>query len=73
MDYNNSALSVLEKLPKSAKRDYLLAIVWKRLGNEQKGVEYFLHAVSQDYSMRHRGNLDPEISALVRKYDINQY
>ncbi len=71
MDYNNSALMVLDSLPKSAVRDYMLAVVNSRLGNEQKAVEYFMHAVEQDYSMRHRGNLDPEIWGLIKKYNMN--
>jgi tetratricopeptide (TPR) repeat protein len=68
LDYNNSALQVLEGLPKTPHRDYMLAVVWARLGDERSAVEYFVHAVEKDPSMRHRGNLDPEISALIRKY-----
>lgn len=71
MDYNNSALQILETLPRSAKRDYMRAVVYSRLDNAEQAVEAFIHAVEQDYSMRHRGNLDPEISALIKKYDIN--
>ncbi len=70
MDYNNSALEVLDALPKSAKRDYMMAVVSSRLGDQQKAVEYFIHAVEQDASMRHRGNLDPEISSLITKFNI---
>ncbi len=73
MDYNNSALQVLESLPKGAKRDYMLAVVWARLADEKKAVEYFLHSVEQEPSMKHRGNLDPEISALIRKYNLNRF
>ena len=72
LDYNNSAFQILQGLPKSPYRDYMLAVVWARQGDERKAVECFVHAVEQDPSMRHRGNLDPEISALIRKYSINQ-
>ena len=68
LDYNNSALQVLQGLPKTPHRDYMLAVVWARLGDERSAVECFVHAVDKDPSMRHRGNLDPEISALIRKY-----
>ena len=68
LDYNNSALQVLQGLPKTPHRDYMLAVVWARLGDERSAVEFFVHAVDKDPSMRHRGNLDPEISALIRKY-----
>lgn len=71
MDYNQSALSLLETLPKSAGRDYMLAIVYARLGDGRKAVQYFIHSVEQESTMRHRGNLDPEISELIKKYAIN--
>lgn len=74
MDYNNSALEILERLPRDARRDYMLAVVYGRLGNEKLAVEHFLNSVEQDDQMRHRGNLDPEISALIKKYGIfNNY
>ena len=73
MDYNQSALSVLTTLPQTAQRDYMLAIVYARLEKEQKAVEHFLQSVEQDYSMRHRGNLDPEVSQLIKKYDLDAH
>lgn len=74
MDYNASALEVLKGLPRDARRDYMLAVVHSRLGDERLAVEYYLASVEQDDSMRHRGNLDPEISALIKKYGIfNNY
>ena len=70
MDYNQSALQVLLGLPRDARRDYMLAVVYSRLGNEPLAVQYFMNSVEQDDTMRHRGNLDPEISALIKKYEI---
>ena len=70
IDYNASAMNILEDLPVSGKRDYLLAVAHSRNGNEKKAVEYFLSAVNQERSLRFRGNLDPEISRLIGKYDI---
>ena len=70
MGYDHSALEILQTLPKSARRDYMLAVVYGRLGDEKNAVEYFVNSVQQDESMRHRGNLDPEISALIKKYKI---
>lgn len=72
LDYNNSALEILESLPRSAKRDYMLAVVYSRLGDESRGVEFFMQSCEQEPSMRFRGNLDPEISALIKKYGINR-
>lgn len=70
MDYNRSALDVLLGLPRDARRDYMLAVVYSRLGDEQLAVQYYMNSVEQDEAMRHRGNLDPEISALIKKYEI---
>ena len=71
LDYNGSALEVLKNLPVSARRDYMLAVVYARIGEERKAADYFLSSTEQDPSMRHRGNLDPEISTLIKKYDLN--
>ena len=70
MDYNRSALDVLLGLPRDARRDYMLAVVYSRLGDEKLAVQYYMNSVEQDEAMRHRGNLDPEISALIKKYEI---
>ena len=70
MDYNNSAYEVLQKLPASADRDYLFAVVYSRLGDEKRAVEYYMNSVELEPSMRHRGNLDPEISLLITKHNL---
>jgi len=72
LDYNASALSVLEKLDRSAEVNYMLALVYARQGDECSAVECYLLACAQNGSFVHRGNLDPEISALIRKYDLNR-
>ena len=70
MDYNKSALEILEKLPKDARRDYMLAVVYSRLGDDRNAVKHFLSSVEQDDGMKLRGNLDPEISGLMKRYGI---
>jgi len=72
LDYNASARSILEKLDRSAEVNYMLALVYARQGDERSAVECYLHACAQNGSFVHRGNLDPEISALIRKYDLNR-
>ena len=72
LDYNASALSILEKLDRSAEVNYMLALVYARQGDERSAVECYLLACAQNGSFIHRGNLDPEISALIRKYDLNR-
>ncbi len=71
LDRNASAEEILATLPKSAPGDYLMAIIRSRAGDERSAVEYYLHACAQDRSYIHRGNLDPEISTLIRKYELN--
>ena len=72
LDYNASALSILETLPRDDKVNYLLAIVYSRRGDERNAVECYIRSCQQNPSMIHRGNLDPEISQLIRQYGLNQ-
>ena len=71
MDYNASAMQILERLEKTAQVNYMLAVLYSRKGDEQKAVEYYIRSCSQDPSYVHRGNLDPEISVLIRRYGLN--
>lgn len=71
MDYNASALALLEEMDRSAEVNYLLAVIYSRLGRDRDAVECYLHSCSQEPSYVHRGNLDPEISALIKQYGLN--
>ena len=64
LDYNASALAILERLPKTDKVNYMLAIVYSRLGETEKAVRYYEEACRMNTGFVHRGNLDPEISRL---------
>ena len=72
LDYNASALDILLRLDRTAEVDYMLAVVYTRMGDERSAVECYLRSCAQNGSYVHRGNLDPEISALIRKYGLNQ-
>lgn len=72
LDRNRSALIILSRLPESAAVDYLLALANSRVGEEKNAVEKYLRSCSMDQSFVHRGNLDPEISALIKKYKLNE-
>ena len=72
MDCNLSAKSILDNMEATAKVNYMLAIIQTRLGNDESAVQHYLHSCSQDASFVHRGNLDPEISALIRRYGLNK-
>ena len=79
MDYNASALEILEALDARSgsgmtaqdQVDYLLAVLYSRKGEDQKAVEHYLKACRQTPSYWHRGNLDPEISALIKRYRLD--
>jgi hypothetical protein len=72
MDYNASSMSILEKMDKTDKVNYLLAILYSRQGDERNAIQSYLRACKQNRSYIHRGNLDPEISALIKKYGLNE-
>lgn len=72
-DYNVSALNLLAELPSTPQVSYLMALLEARQGKSKSAAEYYLKACREDSHFIHRGNLDPEIYALVRMYDLNRY
>ncbi|MBQ8810567.1 MAG: tetratricopeptide repeat protein [Bacteroidales bacterium] len=64
LDYNASALAILERLHRTDQVNYMLAIVYSRLGEIEKAVRCYEEACRQNPGFVHRGNLDPEISRL---------
>ncbi len=66
LDYNERALTLLAALPKDAVTEYLRAIACSRLGRKDEGREHFLEACRIDERMEYRGNLDPEITELLK-------
>lgn len=71
LDRNASAMAILEKEKKTARVNYLLAILYSRQGDHQAAVQHYMHACQQEPSYVHRGNLDPEISELIKRYKLN--
>ena len=72
LDYNASALEVLEPMERTDKVLYLLAILYSRRGDDRRAVESYLRACRLNPSFVHRGNLDPEIAGLIRRYDLDR-
>ena len=72
LDYNASAMDILAPMERTARVDYLLAILYSRKGEDGPAVRHYLYACRKEPSYRHRGNLDPEISALIKAYDLNK-
>ena len=72
LDYNASAMAILRNLKPSDRVEYLLAILYSRAGDDQQAVQHYLNAVALNRSYVYRGNLDPEISVLIKKYGLNK-
>ena len=72
VDRNMNALDILEKVEKTAPVNYLLAVIYSRTGDPMKAVECYMRACKEDPTYVHRGNLDPEISVLIKTYGLNQ-
>lgn len=71
LDRNINAMSILQTLEKTAQVNYLLAILYSRAGDQQNAVECYLKSCKQNPMYVHRGNLDPEISVLIKTYGLN--
>lgn len=72
MDRNLSALQILEDMERTPQVNYLLAVLYSRTGDPQKAVQCYMNACKADRSYVYRGNLDPEISVLIKTYGLNQ-
>ena len=72
LDRNRSALEILQCCEKTAPVNYMLALVYSRLGDENNAVQCYVTSCRQDPAYVHRGNLDPEISELISIYGLNK-
>ncbi len=72
LDYNASAMDILKDLERTPQVNYMLAVVHARNGDDQAAVQCYLDACDADRSFVFRGNLDPEISALVKRYGLDK-
>lgn len=66
MGHDERALELLAALPKDDVTEYLKAIACARLGRKEEGRRHFLEACRMDERMEYRGNLDPEITELLK-------
>jgi hypothetical protein len=72
MDYNASAMEILKGLEKTDKVLYLMAILYSRAGDDRNAVQCYLDACAKNRAFISRGNLDPEISMLIKRYSLNK-
>lgn len=67
--YEDAAAGILSGLEdRSAKAEYLAAVAFARLEQEKEAEEHYFRSIAMDPSLRFRANLDPELSALVKKW-----
>jgi len=72
LDRNLSAFEILKDMKRTPQVNYMLALIYARRGDDQNAVQHYLNSCEQDRSYVSRGNLDPEIAALIKKYDLNK-
>ena len=72
LDLNESAMAILSGLEKTDQVNYMLAILYSRKGEIEKAVQCYVTSCKQNHLLVHRGNLDPEISALINAYQLNR-
>ena len=72
LNKNANAMSILKEMERTAEVNYLLTLLYSRRGDEQNAVECYVRSCKQNHSYVYRGNLDPEISFLIKKYGLNQ-
>ena len=71
LEYNGTARVILEELPDTENNLYLKAVVYARTDREEQAKEAFLKACELKPSFWHRGNLDPEISDIVKRFNLS--
>lgn len=72
MDYNASAMEILRSLQETDRVHYMKALLYSRMGEYRTAADHYLTACSMNPSFVHRGNLDPEISALIEMFGLNR-
>ena len=72
LDYNASALAILEELPESPPVNYLRALLYARKEEDEKAVRAYTAACREDRNFVFRGNLDPEIYVLIQRYGLHR-
>jgi len=66
----HTALQVLNGMKECDKTLYLISILHSRAGDDKQATALFMRAVELNPSIFYRGLLDPEISSLIRRYNL---
>lgn len=71
LDYNASAMAILQDIEKTPQVNYMMALIYARKGDDREAVKHYLKACDEEPSFVFRGNLDPEIYVLKQRYGLN--
>lgn len=72
LDYNASAMAILQELERTPAVNYMLAVLYARHNDDERAVQCYLDACRADRSFIFRGNLDPEIYILIQRYGLHR-
>ena len=72
LDYNASAMAILQELERTPAVNYMLAVLYARHDDDERAVQCYLDACRADRSFVFRGNLDPEIYILIQRYGLHR-
>ena len=72
LDYNASAMAILQDLERTPRVNYMLAVLYARKDDDAKAVQCYLDACKAEPSYVFRGKLDPEIYVLIQRYGLNK-
>lgn len=70
LGYDASAMEILKGCERSDRVLYMMALLHSRKGEDREAVQCYLSACALNPAYVHRGNLDPEISVLKKKYQL---
>ena len=70
LGYDARALEIMREQRDTSDRNYLLAILYSRLGRKEDAVKSYVRSCDQDAGKIWRGRLDPEINTLIETYNL---
>lgn len=70
LGYNSKAYDLLTNLTPTGNTEYLLAILCSRMQKEREAMSHLLKSYELDSSKVYRSQLDPEVTALIRKHNL---
>lgn len=73
LGYNSKAYDLLTNLTPTGNTEYLLAILYSRMQKEREAVSHLLKSYELDPSKIYRSKLDPEVTALIRKHNLQSH